>query len=136
MGKRLKYKYHRDGEIPLPGTRSIFVFGSNDRGAHGKGAALIAKDLYGAEYGVGSGLMGRCYGIPTKDRFMRTKSLYEIKRDVDFFVKFTHSRPDLDFWITSVGCGLAGYKGWQVGVFFKGCNTNCNFPKNWRPYVE
>ena len=136
MPKRLKYKYHQDGTIPLPGSSDIFVFGSNERGAHGLGAALLAKQLYGAEPGVGRGLMGRCYAIPTKDRFMRPNSLREIKRDVGFFIEFTHSHPEMFFWVTRVGCGLAGYKSHQVAPLFRDCNTNCNFAYQWRPFLE
>ena len=36
-------------------SNEIFVFGSNEAGRHGKGAALYAKQHYGAEYGVGNG---------------------------------------------------------------------------------
>lgn len=136
MGKRLKYKYHRDGTIPLPGSGDIFVMGTNARGAHGAGAALLGRDLYGAETGVARGITGRCYGIVTKDRFIRTNSLVEIRREVAFFVAFTHSHPELNFWVTRIGCGLAGYKDRQIGGFFKGCNTNCNFAYQWRPYIE
>lgn len=136
MAKRLKYRYHRDGTIPLPGTNTIFVFGSNARGAHGASAALLARDLYGAETGVARGLMGKCYGIITKDRFIRTNSLDEIRREVAFFVAFTHSHPEMDFWVTRIGCGLAGYKNWQIAPMFRDANTNCNFPDPWKPYTR
>jgi len=36
----------------------IFVFGSNLQGAHGGGAALVAKKLFGAIQGQGTGLQG------------------------------------------------------------------------------
>ena len=48
-------------------TRSIFVFGSNLAGRHGKGAALHARQHHGAIYGQGAGLQGDSYGNPTKD---------------------------------------------------------------------
>lgn len=38
----------------------IFVFGSNIHGAHGGGAARFAYENFGAEWGVGEGLTGRC----------------------------------------------------------------------------
>lgn len=38
--------------------RSIFVFGSNLKGIHGKGAAYTAKMKYGAIQGVGHGIQG------------------------------------------------------------------------------
>lgn len=45
----------------------IFVFGSNPEGIHGAGAAKVAKDYYGAILGKGRGLMGRSYGLVTKN---------------------------------------------------------------------
>ncbi len=45
----------------------IFVFGSNESGMHGKGAAVIAMKNHGAVYGVGYGPMGQSFAIPTKD---------------------------------------------------------------------
>ena len=43
----------------------IFVFGSNLAGFHGGGAARIANEHFGAEWGVGVGRTGQCYAIPT-----------------------------------------------------------------------
>lgn len=45
----------------------IMVFGSNPQGRHGKGAALAARFHYGAMYGVGRGLVGNSYALPTKN---------------------------------------------------------------------
>ncbi len=56
----------------------IFVFGSNRAGFHGAGAALFAKKFLGAEQGVGEGLTGRCYALPTKDENIKTLPLHEI----------------------------------------------------------
>lgn len=49
----------------------VFVFGSNLAGRHGKGAALIARDCFGARYGAAEGLTGRAYALPTKDAELR-----------------------------------------------------------------
>lgn len=43
----------------------IFVFGSNLAGAHGGGAARMAYRRFGAVWGIGVGLTGRTYAIPT-----------------------------------------------------------------------
>lgn len=48
-------------------TNEIFVFGSNIRGFHGGGAARIANKKFGAEWGVGEGLTGQCYALPTME---------------------------------------------------------------------
>jgi hypothetical protein len=49
----------------------IFVFGSNLSGIHGGGAARYAFDNLDAEWGVGEGITGRSYAIPTKEKNVR-----------------------------------------------------------------
>ena len=49
-----------------PSDDTIFVFGSNPEGRHGAGAAKIAREQFGAKYGVGEGLTGNAYALPTK----------------------------------------------------------------------
>ena len=51
----------------IPEEDTIFVFGSNPEGRHGKGAAKVAVDKFGANYGQGEGLQGNAYALPTKD---------------------------------------------------------------------
>ena len=136
MPRKTKYQYHKDGTLPENSSEWIFVFGSNLRGAHGKGAALVAKEKFGAEYGVPIGLTGRSYAIPTKDRYIRTLGLEQIKHYVDVFKDFTWNMPNLKFWVTAIGCGLAGYKDSDIAPMFRDCNTNCNFPHNWKQYLE
>ena len=50
-----------------PEANTIFVFGSNPKGIHGAGAAKVAMEQFGAKYGVGEGLTGNSYALPTKD---------------------------------------------------------------------
>ena len=57
----------------------IFVFGSNLAGRHGKGAAKYARNNLGAVYGVGEGLTGDCYALPTKDYNIKTRPLKPTK---------------------------------------------------------
>lgn len=90
-------------------NRTIFVFGSNRAGRHGKGAAKFAKDHYGAIYGQGEGLQGNAYALPTKDENLRCLSLEEIDRHIGEFIGFAHMNPDLLFLLTPVGTGLAGH---------------------------
>jgi hypothetical protein len=47
-------------------TNKVFVFGSNPEGRHGLGAAKAAMSM-GAVYGVGRGLQGNTYALPTKN---------------------------------------------------------------------
>ena len=55
----------------------IFVFGSNEAGRHGAGAAAQAK-RWGAKNGIGVGLSGHTYAIPTKDKYIETLGLSRI----------------------------------------------------------
>ncbi len=79
----------------------IFVFGSNLSGIHGKGAALIAKQKYGAIQGQGWGLQGNSFAIPTKDQNIKTLPLYKIKIFIDTFFLFAKSNPDKKFFYNS-----------------------------------
>ena len=126
-------RFHQDGSLPTEGE--IFVFGSNRAGIHGAGAAKIAANLYGAKYRVGEGLMGSSYALPTKDTSIQTLSLTEIRYHVERFVGVVNSHPELMFFVTSIGCGLAGYRPSQVAEFFSECGDNCNFPHTWYSYV-
>ena len=87
----------------------IFVFGSNQRGAHGAGAALLARKAFGAVLGDYEGFTGQCYAFPTKDENIQTRSLNKIGESFRELVKCVLDNPHLDFLLTKVGCGLAGY---------------------------
>tara|TARA_R110000850_G_scaffold243267_1_gene368105 strand:+ start:457 stop:789 length:333 start_codon:yes stop_codon:yes gene_type:complete len=109
----------------------IFVFGSNQAGRHGKGAALYARQHHDAEYGVGEGMTGNSYALPTKDEYMRTRSLRRIKRSVDRFIGYASDNPSLQFEVTKVGCGLAGYNEEDISPMFKDAPSNCVLPEGW-----
>lgn len=110
----------------------IFVFGSNEAGRHGAGAALTALQMYGALYGKGVGLAGRSYAIPTKDRNIRTLPLDDIKVYVDQFIKVAEAHEDVKFFITALGTGLAGYSHQDMAPLFKNAPSNCRLPAEWR----
>lgn len=114
----------------------IFVFGSNLAGRHGKGAALHALEKWGAIPGTGEGLQGQSYAIPTKDKFLRVRPLGEILTSVNTFKKVAEGNPDKDFFVTRVGCGLAGYTDAQIAPFFKDAPLNCHLPEGWRDAPE
>lgn len=128
--------YHKDGEVPK--DNSIFVFGSNLAGRHGKGAAKIAKDKFGAMYGVGQGLTGQSYAIPTKDKVLKALSIKEINQYVLEFSSFVKKNSHLKFFITAVGCGLAGYKDEDIAPLFRILkeNKNCSFPDRWETFLN
>jgi hypothetical protein len=112
--------------------RRIFVFGSNLAGRHGKGAALTALQEFGAIYMQGVGLQGRSYAIPTKGLAMQPLPLDLIHGYVKDFLSFAIDNPKLEFNVTRIGCGLAGYTDAQIAPFFKGAPMNCLLPDGWR----
>jgi hypothetical protein len=113
------------GSSPAP--RTIFVFGSNLAGRHGKGSALEARIKHGAIYGRGLGLHGNSYAIPTKDARFSSLSLEVIGFHVANFLSFVHTHPDWQFNIVDIGCGLAGYGPEDIAPLFKGAPKNCRF---------
>jgi len=119
-----------------PSSGKVFVFGSNRVGIHGKGAALYARETLGAVMRQGEGPMPdaanpKCYALPTKLGPRLSLSLQEVKRHVDKFLAYAASRPDLSFFVTAVGCGLAGYNDADIAPMFRGAPANCELPAGW-----
>jgi hypothetical protein len=119
-----------------PQNKKIFVFGSNLAGIHGAGAALYAAKYLGAVRFVGEGPMQdpikpRCYAIPTKDENIETLSLTEIKKYVNNFLEFAKRNPQLEFFVSRIGCGFAGYTDDDMSPLFKGAPSNCELSDGW-----
>ena len=74
----------------------IFVFGSNALGMHHAGAARVAYNEFGAEWGNGEGLQGQSYSIPTMEGEHNTK--LAIMR----FTQYAKEHPELKFLVTSL----------------------------------
>lgn len=113
----------------------IFVFGSNLAGRHGKGAALYAKKYHGAIYGQGYGLQGNSFAIPTKDGNIKTLPLFHINHYVNMFLDFAKNNPELEFEVTNIGCGLAGYKPKDIAPMFRNHTNNCHFSDEFKVYL-
>ncbi len=96
----------------------VIVIGSNLRGAHGAGAAKFANLKFGLKYGVGEGLSGQTYALPTKDLYIETLPLDEIQGYIVCFISFAGQNPNLEFLVTKVGCGLAGLEIEEVAELF------------------
>ena len=107
----------------------IFVFGSNLAGRHGAGAAKFARENYGAQYGIGEGITGNAYAIPTKDENIKTLPLNRIEEHVKKFLEFAKNNPKMTFNLTLIGCGLAGYKPEQIAPMFKDSPENVKKPE-------
>lgn len=91
----------------------IFVFGSNLAGMHGGGAAYVAFRQFGAVMGCGVGLRGQSYAIPTMQGGVET-----IKPYVDEFIAFAKVHPELFFFVTRIGCGIAGFRDKEIAPLF------------------
>ena len=93
----------------------VFVFGSNLQGAHGGGAARMAYEYFGAVLGKGVGYYGQTYAIPTMQGGVET-----IKPYVNDFLQFATVHGELDFLVTEIGCGIAGFTPQDIApLFFK-----------------
>jgi len=107
----------------------IFVFGSNLAGFHGGGAARIAYEQFGAEWGIGVGPTGQCYAIPTMQGGVET-----IRPYVDDFIRYAGQHPKRTFLVTRIGCGIAGFTDEQIAPLFTAARDlqNVALPKGWR----
>lgn len=113
----------------------IFVFGSNLSGIHGGGAARHAMDYHGAEFGVGVGRTGNSYALPTvAANIGQSLPLEIVKEYVEQFLGYArcgHNK-HLEFLVTRVGCGIAGFKDEEIAPLFNGAPRNCIMPEEWK----
>lgn len=112
----------------------VFVFGSNLKGIHGKGAALDAYKKFGATWGRCHGLDGNTYGIPTKDENFQPLSIERIRKYVDNFIEDATNYPEMEFLVTEIGCGLAGYTPRDIAPLFEKAKNikNIILPENFK----
>ena len=92
----------------------IFVCGSNLAGHHMGGAARVANIKFGAEWGVGIGLTGQSYAIPTMQGGVET-----IRPYVDEFIEFANQHQNMKFLVTRIGCGIAGFNDEDIAPLFR-----------------
>ncbi|MDD3640163.1 MAG: hypothetical protein PHG33_08835, partial [Bacteroidales bacterium] len=90
----------------------VFVFGSNFEGNHLGGAALAAMEKFGAVQGIGEGLQGQSYAIPTME------GLKNMIPAIERFTSFARQHQELKFYVTAIGCGIAGYLAEEVAPYF------------------
>ena len=76
---------------------------------HGGGAAYVAFKKVGAVMGCGVGLRGQSYAIPTMQGGVET-----IKPYVEDFIAFAKEHPELFFYVTRIGCGIAGFRDKEI----------------------
>ena len=91
----------------------IFVFGSNLAGIHAGGAARVAYERFGAIMGQGVGIQGQSYAIPTMHG-----GVEEIKPYVDEFIALAREWDQNTFYVTRIGCGIAGFTAEEIAPLF------------------
>ncbi len=122
------------GDNPVKGM--IFVFGSNLSGIHGAGAAKFANEQRGAEWGVGEGRTGQSYALPTKEADVATsRPLGEVTKSAAKFIQYAEDHPELQFQLTAVGCGLAGFKSEDIAPLFSATPDNVHYPPEWTDHL-
>lgn len=131
MGKRVYTGVERPAFTPDRISElcpdEVFVFGSNLAGMHGAGAARAAVDHFGAVWGCGVGLQGQSYAIPTMQGGVDTIAPY-----VDGFIEFAKKHPELFFYVTRIGCGIAGFRDEEMAPLFSAARgvENICLPKS------
>ena len=113
----------------------IFVFGSNESGVHGAGAAATAYKSKGARWGKSYGHHGDSFAIPTKDEYIETMPIERVAQYVQGFLAYAKGHRKLKFQITAIGCGLAGFTHQEIAPLFKDAPANCFFDELWRPIL-
>jgi hypothetical protein len=115
------------------GPDDIFVFGSNLQGMHGGGAARVARQRFGAIMGQGVGLQGQSYAIPTMQGGVET-----IKPYVDEFINLAREWDQNTFYVTRIGCGIAGFTDEQIAPLFDEAYDlyNVRLPKSFADIIE
>lgn len=132
-------------------VNEVFVFGSNIQGEHVGGAAAFANKVLGAEMGCGFGFCDfacKTYAIPTCIRvwdgsikkFRVTKpfdNVNQIKPFVDAFISDAKNIGNKTFYVTKIGCGIAGFKINEVAELFRPCldMDNVILPKEFVDYI-
>ncbi len=97
----------------------ILVYGSNQYGQHNGGAAKFALN-FGAVYGdCPMGLCGNTYGIITTSFNEEQINIGFIRTQIDMLYKFAAVRPDLVFYCTKIGTGIAGWGLELIAGLFK-----------------
>jgi len=113
-----KYKGFTPDYIDALLPNQIFVFGSNALGYHTGGASGTARKKFGAVWGQAEGLQGQSYAIPV-DYGKNVRKDVDVKAAVDRFLIFAKKHAELFFFVTRVGCGIAGYHDDEMAQFFR-----------------
>lgn len=133
-------RYHDGNSRP----DQVFVFGSNLMGDHAGGAAAFAVRERCAVLGVGQGMQPswlfhdnprKSYALPTMAMLGVPLTLEGIKAAVTLFKVFAYVREDLEFFVTAIGTGIAGFTHEEIAPLFADAPLNCVLPVEWQPII-
>lgn len=131
--------WHKDGTQPYYQDLSCaFVFGSNLMGQHCGGAAKFAHDVLQAKDGANLGWTSfNSYAIATLDCNFQRLPLEAIRQQVYMLSLVARDVKIMDYFITRIGCGIAGFKDEEIAPMFKGFENlpNVSLPENWKEYI-
>lgn len=110
----------------------VFVFNNTSNGCSNARTALAAYKYHGAVKGVAEGLTGQSYSIPTDG------GLDNIRKCVERFLKFASDHPELEFLVTKIGCGVAGYTEADIAPFFMDAESmdNVLLPESFEKAIQ
>ncbi len=88
---------------------------------------------FGAVWGQGVGLQGQCYAIPTMQGGVET-----IKPYVDEFIQFAKRHEEKFFYVTRIGCGIAGFKDEEIAPLFRDAQSvlNISLPESFADAIN
>ena len=111
----------------------IFVFGSNLQGMHCGGAARVALQKFGAVMGQGVGIQGQSYALPTMQGGVET-----IKPYVDELIDLAREWDQNTFYVTRIGCGIAGFTDEEIAPLFDKAYDlyNVRLPKSFADIIR
>ena len=124
-------------------SNEVFVFGSNNRGAHGYGAAKTAVNKFGAKTGQAIGQQGNSFAIRTKmyqkDALVKYDELSEDNKkimdrmtveDLNALRLEALANPNKKYYVTEIGTKLAGRTVEQMKNFFTRMQDKFGIPDN------
>lgn len=110
----------------------VFVFGSNLNGDHAVGAAKTSFEKFGAVMGQGEGLQGKSYAFPTLDRDFQKLPRVALEASRDRLFKTCKVNSTLQFFLSPVGTGIAGYSVEEMSsLFMYDTPANLVLPDGW-----
>lgn len=126
-------KKYTPENITSLGKDDIFVFGSNLSGNHAGGAARVAREKFGAVMGQGVGPQGQSYAIPTMQGGVDT-----IRPYVDEFTDLAREWDQNTFYVTRIGCGIAGFDDREIAPLFNEAYDlyNVRLPESFARIIE